>query len=110
MHPVDSVQNAYMRGARHDRQLRGWERSNVADDSAAEQAEHLDGVFGPHEIRISDNEQRWRSDALDVLCRPGPDRAVQLPDLGDEGWPGVRIGRHGHVGAVPYGVVEIVRC
>lgn len=61
-----------------------WQPDEVAGHSPAEKAEHLDGVFGPNDVRVADDQQGWDLQGGEPCWREGHAGAVELVHLGDE--------------------------
>jgi hypothetical protein len=66
--------------------------------AAAQEAEHLDGVFRPDHIGVADDQQGGGPQAGELFPGPGDADAIELVHLADERNPGVRVGRDAAVG------------
>jgi hypothetical protein len=97
-----------VRGARQDGELGGRQFDEIARHAAAEEPEHLDGVLGPNEVGVADDQQGRHRQRGEPFLRHGDASAVELVDLGDEAGPRRRVRGHGPVGVVPRRAVELV--
>ena len=83
--------------------------NEVAWYAPAQKPEHLDGVFGPNDVGITDDQQGAELQPRELVSRPRLAGTVELIQFDDKRCPRIRIGCNSAVGLMPSRPVELVR-